>query len=285
MGEVRASDGKVFWGYSKEKRADGSFYVWAQWMTPEAFSARRQRVNEARRKRYQQTPEYIRRKQERDALPSASELAKQRAERKRQMAKEYAQRPEVKERARLRYHLIKQDQKKLERYKEKQRAWQQQNKERFCQLQKAWRKKNINHCRDWANSYYKERYASDPQFAAAFRVRNRIYEALKKKGAAKSGTTQEAVGCSFEFLRQHIERQFKGSMSWDNPGSFHIDHIVPLASFDLTDPAQLKVACNWQNLRPIPPKKNMSKGAKLTEPQMHLPLSVTNYTFSQATTT
>jgi len=136
-------------------------------------------------------------------------------------------------------------------------------------LQQRWREQNPGR----SNEYIKRRYAEDPSFAMAFRVRARVYQAIQKGGASKNGSTEELVGCSFHFLRQHIERQFKGSMSWDNPSSFHIDHIVPLASFDLTDPAQLKVACNWQNLRPIPPKKNMSKGAKLTEPQMPLPIS------------
>ncbi len=158
------------------------------------------------------------------------------------------------------------------------RQWRKRNKERQRYLCNRWRKKNEG----YSSRYIKRRYAEEPSFALSYKVRARVYQAIRRGGATKSGRTEEIVGCSFDFLRQHIERRFKGSMSWNNPGSFHIDHIVPLASFDLTDPAQLKVACNWQNLRPIPPKKNMSKGAKLPEPQMHLPLSVTNYTFSEA---
>jgi hypothetical protein len=157
------------------------------------------------------------------------------------------------------------------------RQWRRRNKERQRYLCNRWRKKN----KGYSSRYITRRYAEEPSFALSYKVRARVYQAICRGGATKSGRTEEIVGCSFDFLRQHIERQFKGSMSWNNPGSFHIDHIVPLASFDLTDPAQLKVACNWQNLRPLPPKKNMSKGAKLTEPQMHLPLSVTNYTFSE----
>jgi hypothetical protein len=124
------------------------------------------------------------------------------------------------------------------------------------------------------NEYIKRRYAKDPQFALAYKVRARVYQAIQKGGASKTGRTEELIGCSFDFLRQHIERQFKGKMSWDNPGSFHIDHIVPLAALDLANPEQLKVACNWQNMRPLAPRKNMSKGAKLTEPQLHLPLTI-----------
>lgn len=54
-------------------------------------------------------------------------------------------------------------------------------------------------------------------------------------------------------------------MSWDNYGfsGWHIDHILPLASFDLTDPAQQSECFNFKNLRPLWAKDNLSKGAKV----------------------
>ena len=168
-----------------------------------------------------------------------------------------------------RYEKFKADPTKVARNLERSKQWYRDNKDHAKELQKQWREQNPGR----SNEYIKRRYAEDPSFAMAYRVRARVYQAIQKGGASKTGSTEELVGCSFDYLRQHIERQFKGRMSWDNPSSFHIDHIVPLASFDLTDPSQLKVACNWQNLRPIPPKKNMSKGSKLTEPQMPLPIS------------
>jgi hypothetical protein len=168
-----------------------------------------------------------------------------------------------------RYEKFKADPAKVAKNLERSKRWRDNNKARYKQLQKNWKQQNPGR----SNEYIKRRYAEDPSFAMAYRIRARVYQAIQKGGASKTGSTEELVGCSFDYLRDHIERQFKGRMSWDNPSSFHIDHVIPLASFDLTDPAQLKVACNWQNLRPLPPKKNMSKGAKLTEPQMHLPIS------------
>jgi hypothetical protein len=177
--------------------------------------------------------------------------------------------PEYVAKERERYERWKADPAKVAQNLERSKQWYRDNKDRAKELQQRWREQNPGR----SNEYIKRRYAEEPSFAMAYRVRARVYQAIQKGGASKTGSTEELVGCSFDYLRQHIERQFKGRMSWDNPSSFHIDHIVPLASFDLTDPAQLKVACNWQNLRPIPPKKNMSKGAKLTEPQMPLPIS------------
>jgi hypothetical protein len=301
-GTLRASDGKIFWAYAKQYRVDGSYYPSEVWVSPEKFEQKRQRQRESAKKHVKseaykaraekrkastkrwansergrmktrergRTPENVRKRKEYHARPEVKERARQRY-------KEQYSKPEVVAAYRQKYARIKADPEKYKRMRQVQRDWQRNNKERFKALQKEWRERN----RSYQNEYIKRRYAEDPQVALSYKVRARVYQAIQKSGGSKSGRTEEIVGCSFDFLRQHIERQFKGNMSWDNPGSFHIDHIVPLASFDLTDPAQLKVACNWQNLRPIPPKKNMSKGAKLTEPQMHLPLSVTNYTFSE----
>jgi hypothetical protein len=51
-------------------------------------------------------------------------------------------------------------------------------------------------------------------------------------------------------------------MTWDNYGEWHVDHIQPCASFDLSDPKQLAECFNWSNLQPLWAKENISKGAK-----------------------
>jgi hypothetical protein len=291
-GDANPSDGRLFWCYEGEKRVDGSENIRERWVTADKYA------------------ELVERKRESDKAHTKSEAYRARAgkraeaakrwsksERGRERAKIYRQKPEYKERrrdyeakryqrpevaeksrtaARNRYQRLKQDAAWAAKLRERTSKWREENKERLKELQRRWREQNPG----WANDYTKRRYAEDPQFALAYKVRARVYQAIQKGGASKTGRTEELIGCSFDFLRQHIERQFKGKMSWDNPGSFHIDHIVPLAAFDLTDPAQLKVACNWQNMRPLSPRKNMSKGAKLLHPQQQLPLSVHSTTFN-----
>jgi hypothetical protein len=84
--------------------------------------------------------------------------------------------------------------------------------------------------------------------------------AIKRAGLAKKDKTEELIGCSYSFLRGHVEKQFRDGMTWDDPSSFHIDHIRPICSFDLTDPEQLKAAFHWSNVQPLTPEENLRKG-------------------------
>ena len=73
------------------------------------------------------------------------------------------------------------------------------------------------------------------------------------------------LGCSIEHARKHLESQFREGMKWDNHGKYgwHIDHIIPCASFDLTDPEQQKKCFNYKNLQPLWWHENLSKGSKI----------------------
>jgi hypothetical protein len=290
-GDVNTSDGRLFWCYERDRRVDGSVHIRERWVAPQRFAELVERKRETDRaytkgqafkerapKRKESQRRWSQSERGRIAEKVSRNKPENKAKRKAYLERaevkarrnELRKRPETLQKDRKRYAALKGDKERYERRKAVSREWYRNNKDRAKELQRRWHERNPGR----SNEYIKRRYAEDPQFALAYKVRARVYQAIQKGGASKTGRTEELVGCSFDFLRQHLERQFKGNMSWDNPGSFHIDHIVPLAALDLADPAQLKVACNWQNLRPISPKKNMSKGAKLTEPQLPLPLTV-----------
>lgn len=92
-------------------------------------------------------------------------------------------------------------------------------------------------------------------------LRSRLNKAIA--GNYKAGSAVSDLGCSIEELKRHLESQFQEGMSWDNYGrkGWHIDHIVPLANFDLTLEADIKIACHHTNLQPLWAKDNISKGA------------------------
>lgn len=70
------------------------------------------------------------------------------------------------------------------------------------------------------------------------------------------------LGCSVDELKKHLESQWQEGMSWDNYGYYgwHIDHIIPLSTFDLTNPDDFKKACHYSNLQPLWKDDNMKKG-------------------------
>ena len=115
--------------------------------------------------------------------------------------------------------------------------------------------------REVSRAYDRRRYHGDVNFRLAHILRRRLKAALC--GEAKRGSAVEDLGCPIGALKAWLMYQFEDGMSWDNYGEWHIDHVLPLASFDLIDREQLLKACTWQNLQPLWAKDNQSKGARI----------------------
>ena len=74
---------------------------------------------------------------------------------------------------------------------------------------------------------------------------------------------KEALKKDIKQLKQHLKKQFKKGMSWDNYGKWHIDHIKPCASFNLDDTEEQRRCFNFSNLQPLWVKDNLQKGSKI----------------------
>jgi hypothetical protein len=134
----------------------------------------------------------------------------------------------------------------------------------------AWKKKN----RERLLLHQRNRLRTDPHFALVRRVRCRIAHAIRTAGARKSRNSLELLGCNQAELARHIESQFLPGMSWQNRSLWHVDHIIPLAAFDLSDEKQQQVAMHYVNLRPLWGYENQKKNASLPEGVMSAPTSV-----------
>ena len=110
----------------------------------------------------------------------------------------------------------------------------------------------------------RNRYHNDFNYRMSCLLSNRIYKALKLSRAPKTDRATSLLGCSIENFKQHIEQQFEKGMSWDNYAitTWHIDHIRPCASFDLTNPEQQKECFHYSNLRPLWSNNNYFKSSK-----------------------
>lgn len=150
-----------------------------------------------------------------------------------------------------------------ERIEEKAKKYRAENKEIIFAWQKEYRGRNKEALRAKHKEYKRERIKSDPIFKLKRTISRRIHHALKDN--YKSESTIKLLGCTPEEAKKHIESTFEPWMTWENHGfyTWHVDHRIPLASFDLTDPEQLAKACHYTNLQALPAKENLSKGAKL----------------------
>lgn len=96
---------------------------------------------------------------------------------------------------------------------------------------------------------HRERLAGDLNYRLQYNLRQRFYKALK--GNAKRGSAIKDLGCSIAEFRFYIEGKFADGMSWANYGKWHLDHIIPLAYFDLSDPKQVSQVCHYTNYQPL----------------------------------
>lgn len=101
-----------------------------------------------------------------------------------------------------------------------------------------------------------------PHNRIAHNLRGRIRQVLK--GIAKVDSTEQLTGCTFLQLKNYIESKFLPNMTWDNYGQWHIDHIKPCASFDLTQESQQKECFHYSNLQPLWAEDNISKSDNVT---------------------
>jgi hypothetical protein len=77
---------------------------------------------------------------------------------------------------------------------------------------------------------------------------------------------EKLVGYTLADLMAHLERQFLPGMTWENRSSWHIDHIVPISSFQFSDPTEPEFQAGWalSNLRPLWAEDNLTKRATRT---------------------
>jgi len=136
------------------------------------------------------------------------------------------------------------------------------NKEKILEQRKEHYKNNKEKISEYKKEYEREKRQSDPTFRMIKNYRTRTWLAYHNNN--KSKRTTGLLGCNGEELAQHLEKQFQPGMTHDNYGEWHIDHIKPIASFDLSDPEQEQECFHYTNLQPLWAEDNLRKGDKWT---------------------
>ena len=171
-----------------------------------------------------------------------------------------------------------------EKVRECEYKWRKGHDYERTPQRKAWKKKydqtlarieykrkymrEYEHCpkrKEYNRVLYKRRWDTDENFKIARLLRGRLKYALKSRNITKNSHAIELLGCSVDFLKKYIELQFSEGMNWRNntKHGWHIDHIIPVDSFDLRDIEQQRKCFHWTNLQPLWSDDNWRKGNKI----------------------
>lgn len=148
-----------------------------------------------------------------------------------------------------------------EKNNNRSKEYYQVNREKCRAYEKKYREEKREKLRAYRNEYVKNRMNTDLNYKIKRNCSIRISKAIQRGN--KSASTMKLIGCSISNLMSHLESQFTDGMNWGNYGEWHIDHIIPCASFDLTKDEEQKKCFNYKNLQPLWAEDNLKKSDRL----------------------
>lgn len=145
--------------------------------------------------------------------------------------------------------------------KQHDKKYRESHKEYFKKYNSTEERKNKNNIRR------KERLKTDLDYKAKQNLRSRLSNALIAQNVkSKSCRTLDLLGCDIVYFKRYLESKFDEYMAWENYGSgkckWHIDHIKPCDSFDLTKCEEQRKCFHYTNLQPLWQTENLSKSKK-----------------------
>jgi hypothetical protein len=124
------------------------------------------------------------------------------------------------------------------------------------------------------NERNRQRRKTDPAWRISESLKVRIIEVLRDH---KMDSSSKHIGCTKEQLLRWLEYQFDEHMTWENHADYwHVDHMIPIKFFDVTNRDEQLVCFNWTNLRPYEKSKNVSKFNKILEDDILLHCQILN---------
>jgi len=190
-------------------------------------------------------------------------------EKQKQQMKEYAQRPEIK--IKRKEYMKKYHKKHYNKNKEivsnKKKNYYINNKEKIDNRHKKWMKNNKDKWNEYRIDYYnknkekiiaygykweKNMKIKSVEFRIMKSLRYRLKGAFRNSKLGKKMKSDE-YGINYGEIIEHLKPFPK------DRNLYHIDHIKPLCSFDLTNPEEVKKAMSPDNFRWLLAKDNLAK--------------------------
>ena len=161
-----------------------------------------------------------------------------------------------------------------EKILDKTKKYAQEHKKQQNLSKMNWNLKNPEKRKQASKKYYqthkkernlqrKSRRNADIGYKILNNLRRSLTRAIKDN--LKTNNTKNLIGCSIEQLKQHLKSKFQVGMNWNNYNYYgwHIDHIRPCASFDLSKESEQRKCFHYTNLQPLWANDNFSKGSKV----------------------
>jgi hypothetical protein len=155
--------------------------------------------------------------------------------------------------------------KNKEKLSKKHKLWYENNKNKWNDYIKEYRKNNVDKIRQIKRDYERNRKASDPLYKLISNFRTAIYTVLKESNVDKYGHYFDILQYTPEELIIHLENQFKDDMTWENYGIWHVDHKLPISSFNIKEIGDEEFMRCWclDNLQPMWGEENIRKSNKV----------------------
>jgi Na+-translocating ferredoxin:NAD+ oxidoreductase RnfC subunit len=145
-----------------------------------------------------------------------------------------------------------------EAYHARSRAFERANKDWQSDRNKKYRAENS----EKISARLKLRWDTDHLYRTQRIIRNSIADAFRRKGFTKRHRASSILGCTWDELQKHIEKQFVIGMSWENRSAWEVDHIVPVSTAKTEE--DLVSLNHFTNLRPLWTALNRAKSDTIT---------------------
>lgn len=164
--------------------------------------------------------------------------------------------------------------------KNKHKEWRLRNKDYICEKSKQYYENNTESIKSKRSKYYydnkdlinKKRLQkanTKRHYCDVYRtkevIKNSIRRTIRKKHMNRKNNVTEIIGCSYEYLWNHLcgtfEENYGIPREWLSSFDYHIDHIIPLDSAKTVE----DVYClnHFTNLQILLATDNISKSNKL----------------------
>lgn len=122
-------------------------------------------------------------------------------------------------------------------------------------------------CKECSKQYRvdvrKKRKELEIHYKILLGLKNRLKRGFRFYGYVKprGKTYEDIIGCDAIVLKEHLEKQFKDGMNWDNYGVWETDHIFPLSKSG--NQVGYENNSHYMNIQPLWKNDNRDKSDKL----------------------